>query len=91
MNNNNAGSPSSGGGFAAQFYPQAVSRSVPRDNIPTVPDRQATSSPDTAPFSAVRMAFTQAIAPVAISIGGSNGPSPKNTVSLYRSGEQFCT
>lgn len=78
--NNNSVATSSGGGFAAQFYPHFIARSVQRDDIPTTPARQGTSSPDAAPFSAVRMAFTQAVAPVAMSVGG----SPRNTVCISR-------
>jgi hypothetical protein len=61
--------PANNDSFASQFYPQCFSRSTP-SNIPTVP--QPARRQDDVPFSNIRHAFTQAIAPVATSVGGSN-------------------
>lgn len=68
--------PPARGGFAAQFYPQFMSRS--HSDIPTVPAAQPASRQDDAPFSFVRQAFTQAIAPVAMSVVPNNVPGVRH-------------
>lgn len=69
--------------FATQFYPQFMFRSSESD-IPAVPAPQPASRQDDAPFSFVRQAFTQAIAPVAMAVAPNNVPGVRDLCLLIK-------